>query len=71
MDYTVDANGKKIVFEIVGSDGVSSRLNLGDKISIVYTPCLEDSGISIGYHAKRTDTKKDVYLEPNYLEYKA
>ena len=71
VDYTVDANAKKIVFEIVGSDGVSSRLNLGDKISIVYTPCLEDSGISIGYHAKRTDTKKDVYLEPNYLEYKA
>ena len=70
VDYTVDADNKKIIFEIVGSDGVSSRLNLGDTLSIVYTPCLEDAGISIGYHAKRTDKKKDVYIEPNYLEYK-
>lgn len=70
VDYTVDANGKKIVFEIVGSDGVSSRLNLGDTISVVYTPSLDDTGISIGYHATRTDTKKDVLIEPNYIEYK-
>ena len=70
VDYTVDANGKKIIFEIVDSDGVSSRLNVGDTLSVVYTPSIDDAGISIGYHATRTDTKKDVYIEPNYLEYK-
>ena len=70
VDYTVDATAKKIVFEQVGSDGVSTRLNLGDKITLVYTPSLEDSGISIGYHATRTDKGKEVYIEPNYIEYK-
>lgn len=70
VDYTVDPTAKKIVFEMVGDDGVSSRLNLGDKLSIVYTPSLEDSGISIGYHATRTDKNKEVYIEPNYIEYK-
>ena len=70
VDYTVDANAKKIVFKQVGSDGVSTRLNLGDKLTVVYTPSLEDAGISIGYHATRSDTKKDVYIEPNYIEYK-
>lgn len=70
IDYTVDADNKLIIFEIVGTDGVSSRLQLGDRLEVVYTPNLEDTGISIGYHAHRNDLKKDVFIEPNYLEYK-
>ena len=70
VDYTVDADNKKLIFGVVGSDGVSSRLNLGDTLTVVYTPCIEDAGISIGYHAHRSDKRKDVHIEPNYLEYK-
>ena len=70
VDYTLDADNKSIIFEIVSSDGVSSRLNLGDTVEVVYTPSLKDAGISIGYHAKRNDLKKEVYIQPNYLEYK-
>ena len=70
VDYTLDADNKLLIFNIVGSDGESSRLQLGDTVEVVYTPDLQESGISIGYHATRTDLKKDVRIKPNYIEYK-
>ena len=54
---------KNIIFE-------STVLNLNDILEIVYTPSLNDAGISIGYYAKRENIRKQCYIKPNYIEYK-
>lgn len=70
-DYTVDFNKKEIEFPVINTDNESSRLNLNDKIEVIYTPNIDDDAISIAWYAKRTNLLKQVKIEPFYIEYKA
>ena len=70
-DYSIDFNEKEIVFPIINTDTESSRLNVNDKLEIIYTPNIDDNGIAIGWYAKRTNLLKQVKIEPYYIEYKA
>ena len=70
-DFTVDYSQKKIIFPVQNVDNVSTILNAGDELSVVYTPNLEECSISIGYHGKRTNKDKQMIIKPNYIEYKA
>jgi len=70
IDFTVDYINKKIDFPVI--DGYNNTiLNANDEVSVVYTPNLEDTGIAIGYRAKRTNKDKQMIIQPNYIEYKA
>lgn len=69
IDYTIEE--KTIVLDIVNYDGESPIISLNDIVKIVYTPNLDDNGISLGYHATRNNTDKNVVIKPNYIEYKA
>ena len=68
IDYILSE--KDIVLDIANFDGESPIISEGDIVKIVYTPNLDDNGISIGYYAKRSNTDKQVIIEPNYIEYK-
>ena len=70
LDFTVDYDQKQIIFPIISEDNVSTMLNTNDEVVVVYTPNLEDTGISIGYRGKRTNTDKQMIIKPNYIEYK-
>lgn len=70
-DYSIDFNKKEIVFPIVNEDEESSILNLNDTIEIIYTPNIDDNGISIAWYAKRTNLLKQARIKPYYIEYKA
>lgn len=70
-DYSIDFNKKEIIFPVINADNESSRLNLNDKIEIIYTPNIDDDAISIAWYAKRTNLLKQVKIEPYYIEYKA
>lgn len=70
-DYSIDFNKKEIVFPIVNDDEESSILNLNDTIEIIYTPNIDDNGISIAWYAKRTNLLKQARIKPYYIEYKA
>lgn len=70
-DYSIDFNKKEIVFPVINTNNESSRLNINDKIEIIYTPNIDDNGISIAWYAKRTNLLKQVKIEPYYIEYKA
>ena len=70
VDYTVDYDACELCFDIINNDDKSSLLNLNDIVTVVYTPNLDDSGISIGYYAKRENIRKQCYIKPNYIEYK-
>lgn len=69
LDYSL--NEKVIVLDIVNFDGESSIMSVNDTVKIVYTPNLDDSGISLGYRAIRTNTDNNVVIQPNYIEYKS
>lgn len=70
VDYTVNYDTQELCFDIINNDDKSSLLSLNDKLSIVYTPNLDDSGISLGYYATRENIRKQCYIKPNYIEYK-
>jgi len=70
-DYSIDFNKKEIVFPVINTDNESSRLNVNDRIEIIYTPNIDDNGISIAWYATRTNLLKQVKIEPYYIEYKA
>lgn len=70
IDFTVDYNNAELVFEVVNTDDESTILSLNDILEVVYTPSLDDAGISIGYFAKRENIRKQCYIKPNYIEYK-
>ena len=70
VDYTVDYDKQELCFDIINNDDKSTLLNLNDIVTIVYTPNLDDSGISLGYYAKRENIRKQCYIKPNYIEYK-
>ena len=70
VDYHVDYNNKEIVFDILNADTNETVLAVNDVVRVVYTPNLDDSGISIGYHLTRTNTDKQGAIQPNYIEYK-
>lgn len=70
VDFTVDYNTHELVFPVLNDDEESTLLKLNDIIEIVYTPSLDDTGISIGYYAKRENIRKQCYIKPNYIEYK-
>ena len=69
-DFTVDYTEKTITFPIVNMNNSSSILNNGDTLSVVYTPNLEEGGISIAYRGKRTNKDKQMIIKSNYIEYK-
>ena len=70
VDYTVDYDKQELCFDIINNDDKSTLLNLNDIVTVVYTPNLDDSGISLGYYAKRENIRKQCYIKPNYIEYK-
>lgn len=70
IDFNVDYDSKELVFPIVNNDNKSSVLQVNDTLEVVYTPNLEDTGISIGYRAIRNDTNHQCTIKPNYIEYK-
>lgn len=70
VDFTVDYNTAELVFEVVNTDDESTILSLNDILEIVYTPSLDDTGISIGYYATRENVRKQCYIKPNYIEFK-
>ena len=70
VDYHVDYNNKEIVFDILNADTQETVLTVNDVIRVVYTPNLDDSGISIGYHMTRENTDKQGVIQPSYIEYK-
>ena len=67
IDFTVDYDKSEIIFPVKGD---SSILNPNDIVNVVYTPSLEDTGIAIGYRAKRTNKDKTIIISENYIEYK-
>lgn len=70
VDFTVDYNSSELLFEVVNTDDESTILSLNDILEVVYTPSLEDAGISIGYFATRENIRKQCYIKPNYIEFK-
>ena len=70
FDYTVDIENNELVFNIVNSDDTSSILNLNDVLTVVYTPNIDCESIALGFHATRTNTKKQVKISDSYIEYK-
>ena len=69
IDFTVDYNEKRIKFPVVDQYD-NTILQSNDIMEVVYTPNLEDTGIAIGYRAKRTNKDKQMVIKPNYMEYK-
>lgn len=69
-DFRVDYTQKKIIFPVRNVDNVSTVLNPGDILEVVYTPNLEECSISIGYRGKRTNKDKQMIIKSNYIEYK-
>lgn len=69
-DYTVDIYSHELVFEVNNDDGISTILDVGDILQVVYTPNLDDDSICIGYHAKRGNKDKQCYIDDYYIEYK-
>lgn len=70
-DYTIDFKTKEIVFPIINDNNESSRLNVNDRIEVIYTPNIDDDTLSIGWYAERTNVLKQVRIDPFYIEYKA
>ena len=70
-DYSIDFKNNEIVFPVINTDNESSRLNVNDVIQIIYTPNIEDNGISIGWYGERTNLLKQARIYPYYIEYKA
>lgn len=70
VDFTVDYNTNELIFPVLNTDDESTLLNLNDLLEVVYTPSLDDAGISIGYYAKRENIHKQCYIKPNYIEFK-
>ena len=69
IDFTVDYINHKITFPVLDNNS-TTILNAGDKLVVIYTPNLEDTGIALGYRAKRTNKDKQMIIKPNYIEYK-
>ena len=70
VDFSVDYDNQQLVFPIVNIDKKSSILSNNDIVTVVYTPNIEDAGISIGYHVKRSDLSHNIKIKPNFIEYK-
>lgn len=69
-DFDVDYDDPNVIFKVTDIDGVSSILQENDKVSVVYIPNFEETGIYLGYKAKRTDTNNQVHIKDYYIEYK-
>lgn len=72
IHFTVDYTNQRILFPIIDVNLSSTLLteNIGKEMYVVYTPNLEDAGLSIGYRGVRTNTDKQMKIYENYLEYK-
>lgn len=70
VDFTVDYVTNEIVFNIAEDSTQLSILEVGDTLDVVYTPNIEDTGISIGYWVNRDKTDHECIIKPNYIEYK-
>ena len=72
IDFTVDYITKTVKFNLLNEDTESSSLRLNDTITVIYTPNIEETGLAIGYYAKRKESalNKQCNILPNYLEYK-
>lgn len=70
VDFTVDIYSRELVFEVSNTDGISTILDIGDTLEVVYTPNLTTDAISLGYYAKRTNKDMQCNLKNYYIEYK-
>ncbi|WP_406535323.1 hypothetical protein [Methanobrevibacter sp.] len=70
--FTVDYINNRIHFPIINEEDEKAKIKLNDTVTIIYTPNLEDTGISIGYFARRPDSalNRQCKIYPNYIEYK-
>lgn len=69
-DYTLDLGTNELEFLVNSDDKVSTVLDIGDTLEIVYTPFLTDDSLAVGYFAKRTNVDKQVHIKNMYYEYK-
>lgn len=69
-DFSIDIDTNELIFEVSNTDGVSTILDEGDVLEVVYTPFLTDDSLAIGYYATRTNTDMQCKIENVYFEYK-
>ena len=69
-DFTVDYVNNELIFPVEDIENSRPIYTNGDILSVVYTPNLEDTGICLGYRAKRQSKDKDIQIKSNYMEYK-
>ena len=70
-DYSIDFTTNELVFPVINTNEEDSILNINDKLEVVYTPNLDDDGLTIAWYASRTNTLKQARIKPFYIEYKA
>ena len=70
VDFTVDYINKQLIFPIVDDVNQNCILKENDKLEVVYTPNIEDTGIALGYYVKRDKTDHQCTIKQNYIEYK-
>lgn len=70
VDFSVDYINKQLIFPIVDDVNQNCILKENDKLEVVYTPNLEDTGIALGYYVKRNKTDHQCTIKQNYIEYK-
>lgn len=72
IHFTVDYDNYRVMFPVIDVEQSSTLLteNFEKDMHIVYTPNLEDAGLSIGYRGIRENTDKQMIIYDNYLEYK-
>lgn len=66
VNYRVDYTNNTLIFDV----DYATKINVGDTLTVVYTPNLEATGICIGYRGRRNSKEKNMFIEPNYIEYK-
>ena len=72
IDFIVDYSTHTLKFVITDLEMELISVKSGDTVHVVYTPNLEDSGISIGYYATRDENylSQQCRILENYIEYK-
>lgn len=76
IDYHIDYINGILILDNIKDQG-SSLYAVGDVLEITYTPAITDTGISVGYNLRRTNTSYNVNVgmdsknKGTYIEYKS
>lgn len=71
VNFTVDYDRKEIIFDLLNDETGETIIQENDILRIVYTPNLDDAGLSLGYTMRRSNLDNDVTIQANYIEYKS